>query len=324
MKINLYDKEKNLRPAAAVLAAIMSVILLSGCSGIGGTLRELKSIMSGEPETQPAETMISEDTLVSIVQPEPEDYRFVDAVGVSHVGQLQEEWEKNPYDPNAFMREGHKMTYEDENYTSRVGIDVSQYQGEVDWEQVRDSGYEFAIIRLALRGYGAEGNIKTDKYALANIEGALAAGLDIGVYFFSQAVNEDEAREEARYVIMLLTQAGLSPEDLKMPVVFDPETVDAPDARTANIQGEQFTANALAFCGAVEAVGYQPMIYSNMLWEAYKWDLGLLSGIPIWYADYEDVPQTPYTFAMWQYSQTSRVPGIKGNVDTDIQLVKKE
>lgn len=87
--------------------------------------------------------------------------------------------------------------------------------------------------------------------------------------------------------------------------------------------GEQFTKNTLLFCELISEAGYEPMIYSNMLWEAYQLDLEQLSAYPIWYTDYEPQPQTPYHFEFWQYSNVGRVDGISGNVDLNIQLIEK-
>lgn len=95
------------------------------------------------------------------------------------------------------------------------------------------------------------------------------------------------------------------------------------EARTDDVTGEQFTQNAKVFCKEIEEAGYDAMIYSNMLWEAYELDLEKLLDYPVWYADYEELPQTPYRFSMWQYSSTGSVPGIEGNVDLNIQLLKK-
>ncbi len=109
--------------------------------------------------------------------------------------------------------------------------------------------------------------------------------------------------------------------ELQLPVVYDPESIlDAP-ARTDNVTGEQFTKNTEVFCRMVEEAGYEAMIYSNMLWQAYKLDLAQLSAYPIWYADYEPYPRTPYQFEFWQYSNTGTVEGIPGDTDLDIQLI---
>ena len=225
---------------------------------------------------------------------------------------------KNPYDKALFVKNENKISYEDKKYTSRLGVDVSVFQGDIDWEQVKAAGYEFAILRIGYRGYGEEGTLNADEKFEQNLENARKAGIDVGVYFFSQAVNEEEAKEEADFVL-----EHLKGKELQMPVVYDPEHILEDEARTDGVTGEQFTQNAKVFCKEIEEAGYDAMIYSNMLWEAYELDLEKLLDYPVWYADYEELPQTPYRFSMWQYSSTGSVTGIEGNVDLNIQLLKK-
>ncbi|MBR6356961.1 MAG: lysozyme, partial [Lachnospiraceae bacterium] len=151
-----------------------------------------------------------------------------------------------------------------------------------------------------------------------HIAGAQAAGLDVGVYFFSQAVNEEEAVEEAEFVVEQLKN-----HELQLPVVYDPETILDKAARTDNVTGEQFTANTIAFCEKISECGYEPMIYCNMKWEAFELDLSRMTDIPIWYADYETYPQTPYQFEIWQYTEKGLIEGINGSVDLNIQICTK-
>ena len=239
---------------------------------------------------------------------------FVDAHGECYTVEINEAVAKNPYDNALFAKTENKISYEDDKYTSRLGVDVSVFQGDIDWEQVKAAGYEFAILRIGYRGYGEEGTLNADEKFEQNLKNARKAGMDVGVYFFSQAVNE----EEADFVL-----EHLKGQELQMPVVYDPEHILEDEARTDGVTGEQFTQNAKVFCKAIEEAGYDAMIYSNMLWEAYELDLEKLSDYPVWYADYEELPQTPYRFSMWQYSSTGSVPGIEGNVDLDIQFVKR-
>jgi len=266
-------------------------------------------VSSSEPEITPAL---------------PDTITFVDVYKESYTVDFQKDWALHPYDTSCFVREGDIMYYKgDEAYTSRYGIDVSHHQkGSIDWQKVADSGVEFVIVRVGYRGYGINsGWIKEDEYAASNIKKAQAAGLDTGAYFFSQAITEEEALEEAQFVIDFFKRNNISPDDMKLPVVFDPESIRKDEARTDGISGEQFTKNTRVFCDAIREAGFQPMVYSNMLWEAYMLDLKELSDIPVWYADYEDVPQTPYDFVMWQYSEKIHVPGIPGNMDGNILLV---
>ena len=138
------------------------------------------------------------------------------------------------------------------------------------------------------------------------------------MYFFSQATTQEEAKEEADFVKKLLGKTKLD-----LPVIYDPERISAEEARTDEITGKDFTAFALAFCGKIEKAGYKAGIYSNMYWEAFEFDLAQLEKYPIWYADYEDTPQTPYRFTFWQYSEEGTVDGIDGPVDLDLWFQEK-
>lgn len=244
---------------------------------------------------------------------------FVDSHGQEYRFEPNPAIEKHSYDRNAFVRDGERLSYVGENVTSRQGLDVSYYHGTIDWEKVRADGFAFAFIRLGFRGYGTEGRIRLDREFFNNIQNAQAAGLDVGVYFFSQAINEEEAREEAEFVLQ-----NLEGYELQLPVVYDPEhiEIEGEAARTDDVTGEQFTKNAAAFCRVIEEAGLQPMIYCNLLWQFLELDLEKLSQYPVWYADYGLSPQTPYQFDFWQYTNAAAVDGITGPVDLNIQLIR--
>lgn len=243
---------------------------------------------------------------------------FVDVFGEHYETTINPDVPKHDYTDESFIHDGYKLSYEDANYTSRLGIDVSRHQGKINWEEVKSQGIEFAFIRVGFRGYGKAGNIKIDQRFYENIEEAQKAGIDVGVYFFSQAINEEEALEEAKFVI-----DSLEGYTLQLPVVYDPESILDDVARTDDVSGEQFTKNTRAFCDSIRENGYEAMIYSNMLWEAFELDLSQLKDIPVWYADYEEFPQTPYHFEFWQYTNEGRVSGIDGDMDFDIQIIRK-
>lgn len=248
----------------------------------------------------------------------PTMLEFVDVHGEIHQMEVNSNVAPNLYDNQGFLHNGNRMSYGGEDYSYRLGIDVSHYQGEIDWQKVKAAGIEFVFVRLGYRGYGQEGVLKLDTNFEKNMKGARAAGLDVGVYFFAQAVNETEAVEEAEFVLEHLMEY-----DLQMPIVYDPESILHEEARTDNVTEEQFTKNTKAFCETIEKSGYDAMIYCNMTWQAFKLDLEELEEYPIWYADYEEYPQTPYHFDIWQYSNEGTVDGIQGNVDLNIQMIKK-
>lgn len=248
----------------------------------------------------------------------PVPFKFVDVFGEEYETTIDPSIAAKPYDNELFVHDGDLLSYEDDQYTYRLGIDVSHHQGAINWDKVKSAGYDFVFVRIAYRGYGKAGNLCPDKTAIKNIMNAHAAGFDVGVYIFSQAINEEEAIEEADYVISLLGD-----NKLELPVVYDPESILDDVARTDNVTREQFTKNSIAFCKRIREAGLEPAIYSNMLWEAFELDLSQLSGIPVWYADYEPAPQTPYDFEYWQYSNEARVPGVSGECDVDIWMISK-
>ena len=215
----------------------------------------------------------------------------------------------NPYGPGDFVREGDYLTCLTGN--ARPGVDVSSHQEEIDWEQVAGAGMEFAMIRIGYRGT-SEGQVHTDAMAEQNLQQARQAGLQVGAYFFSQAVTEAEAAEEAALCIRFLEN-----QTLDLPVVFDWEYVDR-DARTAAADGETVMACARTFCDALEAAGYPAMIYFNLDLSRNYLDLEQLSDLPFWLAQYGDGLDWPYAVEMWQYSDRGSVPGISGHVDLNL------
>ena len=192
------------------------------------------------------------------------------------------------------------------------GIDVSRYQGDIDWARAAADGVEFAIIRMGFRGYDT-GKTVVDEFFDANMRGAAAAGVRVGTYFFSQAVNEGEAIAEAEMVL-----AGIAPYDVRFPVVFDIEEISGQNARTDVLTSEEVTDIAIAFCERIKAAGYTPMIYANPKWFVARMDLGRLEPYAKWLAQYYKTPTYPYAFSIWQFSSSGSVDGIKGNVDLDL------
>ncbi len=188
------------------------------------------------------------------------------------------------------------------------GIDVSSHQGSIDWDQVADHGVEFAMIRLGYRTYGP-GTLHIDERAQENLDGAKAAGLKIGAYFFSQAVSETEAREEAALALEVLWDRTLD-----LPLVYDWEYVDG-EARTASVTPRMLEKCIHAFCETVEDAGREPMIYFNKDLSQTRLDLDAMGEYPFWLALYQEELEFPHQVAMWQYTDEGTVPGIEANVD---------
>ena len=197
---------------------------------------------------------------------------------------------------------------------TRRGIDVSAYQEDIDWEEVSAAGFDFAFIRIGYRGYTA-GSIREDERARENLAGAKAAGLDVGVYFYAQAVCVEEAAEEAAWCLEFL--AG---EELDLPVVYDWEWVSE-SARTGGIGKSTLTECVKAFCTAIENAGYQPMVYFNNHVSRDLLNLEALAQYPFWLAQYKEQMDYPYQVDFWQYTEEGRVPGIAGNVDINLMFL---
>ena len=224
---------------------------------------------------------------------------------------------KNPYNKENFIHHWQDYYYEDEIYTSRMGVDISRHDGEIDWKKLKNSGRDFVFLRAAWRGYET-GIMHVDENFHQNIVGALDAGFDVGVYVFSQATNEKEALEEAEFILNEIKDYKIT-----LPVVFDPEHIYKDSGRSDDVTGEQFTKNAIVFCERVKQAGYEPMIYANLSWQAFVLDLEQLQDYKMWYADYQKVPRTPYDFEFWQYSAWGDLPGTNTICDLDLWIIKK-
>ncbi|MDE5792712.1 MAG: glycoside hydrolase family 25 protein, partial [Oscillospiraceae bacterium] len=203
------------------------------------------------------------------------------------------------------------LTYylEDKKIVSKLGIDVSAHQGDINWQEVKSAGIDFVMIRAGYRGY-TEGTLVKDEYFEKNMQGAQEAGLDIGVYFYSQAINTEEAIEEAEMVLNLINGANLT-----YPVVYDWEVVTTDTARTDTISVETLTNCSIAFCEKIKESGYIPMIYQNKRTSLLKLDLPELTDYDFWLAEYNRQATYYYHYQMWQYASDGRIAGISGEVD---------
>lgn len=227
-----------------------------------------------------------------------------------------EEVEKHSLLEENFQKteEGLMQYVENGTVTSHKGIDVSKYQGKIDWAAVKEEGIEYAFIRLGLRGYESA-KIVLDEFYESNMAGANSAGVAAGVYFFTQAVTVEEAKEEADFVIEHL--AGY---DVSCPVVFDVERISGGKGRADQLTKEERTDITIAFCEAVKAAGYTPMIYGNVVCFTRLLDMTKLNDYEKWYAFYDDYMYMPYNVSCWQYTEKGLVDGIPGNVDLNISF----
>ena len=198
--------------------------------------------------------------------------------------------------------------------TASLGIDVSKWQGEIDWDKVKNDGIEFVIIRCGYRG-SVTGTLVEDPYFEQNIRGATAAGLQVGVYFFTQAVNEVEAVEEASMVVSLIRDY-----ELTYPVFIDTEGAGG-SGRADSLSVERRTAVCEAFCTTVENAGFEAGVYASRNWYNKNLETAFLDDFVIWLAEYRSVPLYQGYYQMWQYTSKGSVNGISGNVDMNISYM---
>lgn len=213
--------------------------------------------------------------------------------------------------------QGAKYTFDSEGRMNTgsgvLGIDVSKWNGNINWTEVKNSGVNFVIIRCGFRGSSAGGLVEDAKFA-SNIQGAKNAGLKVGVYFFTQAINEVEAVEEASMAISLCNGYNLS-----YPIYID---VESSGGRADKLSADERTAVVKAFCKTVSNSGYKAGVYANKTWFDTKMNTGELSGYKIWLAQYAATPTYTRTkYDMWQYSSKGTVGGISGNVDMNISYL---
>ena len=216
------------------------------------------------------------------------------------------------FDEKGFLR----YRGENKDFKYKQGIDVSRFQGKIDWAKVKNAGIEFAIIRACYRGI-TEGLIIDDETFEDNIKGATENGIDVGVYVYSQAINKEEALEEANHVIEMI-----QPYKITYPVVIDIESADSDNARTLNLSAKEYEEVANVFCNRVEEAGYKSMVYGNLLSFTVLMNAENVDNRDIWFAQYNSSLYYPYHFNIWQYTASGKVPGIEKNVDLNICITE--
>ncbi len=204
--------------------------------------------------------------------------------------------------------------YEGGELKSIKGIDVSEYNKITDWDAVKADGVQYVMLRAGYRGY-TKGGLVEDANFIANAQAASEAGLKLGVYFVTQAINEAEAIEEAEYVLSLMEKAGV---EFTWPIALDLEDAASLDARTAMISKSARTDMIIAFCERIKSAGYTPMLYAAIRWYMDEMEIERLTDYDKWFAQYFNRPFFPYEFQAWQYTSSGVVDGIDGNIDLNI------
>lgn len=297
-------KHKDGRGLAKLAAGMSALALAISCVALFLTIRPHLV----EPAGESTESDLGAQPM--LIEAEPT---------ITYRDQVLPVWENvepNQYDQSCFsVNDRGWVTYEKNGVSAKIGVDVSTYQEEIDWKQVADSGISFAMIRCGYRGY-SKGVVVEDKLFQKNIEGALDAGLEVGVYFFSQATNVWEAQEEADYVL-----GAIEGYDITYPVAFDWEFIaGSGEARTNGMEADDITRCAGAFCDMVAKAGYEPVIYFNQDLGYLSYELDALNDYTFWLAEYDTNPSFYYHFDLWQYTHRGEVPGIEGNVDLNLDF----
>jgi GH25 family lysozyme M1 (1,4-beta-N-acetylmuramidase) len=240
--------------------------------------------------------------------------------GVIYYADIDPDLQKNGYDWGRLTRSASRPVYADEaaGIRSMFGIDVSFYQEDIDWDAVAGDGVEFVMIRAGYRGYGSGALVRDERFD-EYIAGAARAGLNIGIYFFSQAMDPAEAVEEADFVL-----EAIAGHNVTFPIVYDFEEIAGVNSRAAYLGKTQVTDNAIAFCERVAAAGYTPMVYANPGWFIHEMEMPRLENYDKWIAQYYDAPFFPYKFSLWQYSDAGKIAGIRGDVDMNLAFVAAE
>ena len=263
--------------------------------------------------------------MLTILQKFYPNYVIASSQGNYYFFPISEKLEKNNFELEKFTY----PVYDEENEEwsgtatymqgtpeeAKKGIDVSTFQGDIDWKKVKKSGMDFAIIRLGFRGYES-GKIVLDNKFEDNVKGSTEAGLDTGVYFFTEALTEQEAIEEADFVI-----ENLKEYKINMPVVIDvEESANVDKTRTRDLTADQRTKNVIAFCERIKEAGYDVMIYGNLKSFMIMMNIDELEGYDKWFAYYRYPFHFPYKIKMWQYTAYEKIDGIQEKADVNLMF----
>ncbi len=307
---------------------LIKLLLALGCLGIVALIVAIIGINIKKDETRPVvvvpsqiawhmepgeEALLIEDNFWEFARA---SYILIGEIPDCQFYKIASEVPRNDYDVEDFYIEDNSsaMYYHDEdgNRLSTLAIDVSEYQQYVDWESLYAEGVTVAIIRVGFRGYGS-GEIVLDSMFEQHVEEAGAAGLKVGVYFYSQAMDYAEGVEEANFVL-----ENIYGMDIDGPVVIDTEDPYAEGARTNGLSNDLRTDGVVAFCETVKQSGYTPMIYANRNWYAQSLDMTRLGDYKLWLAQYSNQPDFPYQYVGWQYTDQGYLWGVDGAVDLNV------
>ena len=312
---------------AAVLCVIFAITTIAGIAASliilknrhfysDERLASIKQSASKDTINKIENRLAQGETMVSILRDIDPDKMVYVSGGTYVFANINHSLKMNTFSNGTFAKDSNnQITYsENGKVVSHKVIDVSKYQTSIDFANVKNAGVEYAMVRCGYRSYGS--GILTEDTSFNNYAAeALKNNIKIGAYFFSQAINVEEAKEEAEYVLNMI-----KPYQISGPVAIDVEEIFDDTYRQMHLSASQLTDVIITFCDRIKEAGYTPMIYSNLSSFIGNIELDRLENYEKWLAYYSDEPYFPYEMSMWQYTDSGSIDGITGNVDLNISF----
>lgn len=312
---------------AAVLCVIFAITTITGIAASliilknrhfysDERLASIKQNASKDTINKIENRLAQGETMVSILRDIDPDKMVYVSGGTYVFANINHSLKMNTFSNGTFAKDSNnQITYsENGKVVSHKVIDVSKYQTAIDFAKVKNAGVEYAMVRCGYRSYGS--GILTEDTSFNNYAAeALKNNIKIGAYFFSQAINVEEAKEEAEYVLNMI-----KPYQISGPVAIDVEEIFDDTYRQMHLSASQLTDVIITFCDRIKEAGYTPMIYSNLSSFIGNIELDRLENYEKWLAYYSDEPYFPYEMSMWQYTDSGSIDGITGNVDLNISF----
>ena len=320
-------KSKRKLNIAAVLCVIFAITTITGIAASLIILKNrhfysderlayIKQNASKDTINKIENRLAQGETMVSILRDIDPDKMVYVSGGTYVFANINHSLKMNTFSNGTFAKDSNnQITYsENGKVVSHKVIDVSKYQTAIDFAKVKNAGVEYAMVRCGYRSYGS--GILTEDTSFNNYAAeALKNNIKIGAYFFSQAINVEEAKEEAEYVLNMI-----KPYQISGPVAIDVEEIFDDTYRQMHLSASQLTDVIITFCDRIKEAGYTPMIYSNLSSFIGNIELDRLENYEKWLAYYSDEPYFPYEMSMWQYTDSGSIDGITGNVDLNISF----
>ncbi|MCR5117460.1 MAG: hypothetical protein K6A97_08135 [Lachnospiraceae bacterium] len=304
--------------ASSVVESVSEEEYSYGVSSLHPEDLDFYQMYKGEDNTESVSESVSEEETVELGPEEDGKHTLVTYYdGTTEWVSISKYITKNIYDyTNLYNQDGIMEYSKNGHVISSFGVDISKDQDYVDFNKLKKAGCDFVMIRVGQRGY-TSGQITIDEYFEDNIRRASQAGLEIGVYFWSQAVTEEEAIEEAQFVI-----DNVKDYTLVYPVAFVMQYPEEGTARVEALTRADKTTVTRAFLKKIEEAGYKSVVYGDKAWLIKYLELNkVVSDYDVWLSEEGDLPTYPYEYTMWQYNKKGSISGIKGDVSFNISMV---